>query len=469
MKQEGCCTPFESMNIYAYHQKGYKGEAIRIQIRTPTRTLSLLGASATEERHFKLKAEALFALMGKSRPTALIQIPPHAKLHDLEFAIILTLLLQRDNLLSTCNGSILVLGNINIDGSVNTIASLLDGPSLAQKLGCFLIIAAPTNAPLPAEAVRIVKCGDLSTALHHVRRYTLSHEDLPPLKSQTHPAQKTNHPFSHIIGLSKAKKALTLAAAGNLNILLYGPPGGDKSLLLHTLKKLLPPLSEAEKEEIARITGTRPTSRTVLEILPHMREKDLVGGKSPLLPQAHRGVLLVDELTHQKEKTLKTIAYYGEREAALSHPLHFMIAGAMNGCPCANMGREDVLCTCTEREREKHWNKVGSAILDRFDICLCVLPENLITTPLIEEDSSLLKSIERVWKQQEQTSMEEYYSLLPLLDTLLHGKMLSMRSRLSVCKMANLIANFKNSMAVSKEDLHEALSYKTYGIDRHWR
>lgn len=458
------------MNIYAYQSHGYEGLAIRIQVTTSARGLTLLGLSQTQQREFRQKAASISAALGVAEPTGIVQVPPKSNLESLELAIMLALRLSRDRLLPSGCPDIMIAGKLNLDGTIAPMPTLLAIPELAYTHHCRLLIAPTAARPYTYRDLVIRHCADLEQALRQCRRFLLNHggEQDVPASAQT-PPSPPSHPFAEILGLEKAKRALQIVAAGGLNILLYGPPGGGKTLLLHTLASLMPPLTEEEKEEIARIRGTLPTSRPVIEVLPTMAEKQLFGSEPSLLNLAHGGILLVDELNRQKESTLKAITFFLEKRNCGSYPGRFILASAMNGCPCGNMGREEALCTCSEKQRQRHWSRIGSALLDRFDICLPILPENLMTLPLVQEEQDICANIRKVWLKQRQTDQQKYLKLLPLLDTCKQGKSLSMRCSISVCKIATIIAHFSNREVVDKEDMSEALSYKTYGIDRHWR
>ncbi len=54
-------------------------------------------------------------------------------------------------------------------------------------------------------------------------------------------------------GQTTARRALEIAAAGNHNLLMIGPPGGGKTLLARLLPSILPPLEFDEAIETTAI------------------------------------------------------------------------------------------------------------------------------------------------------------------------------------------------------------------------
>ena len=66
------------------------------------------------------------------------------------------------------------------------------------------------------------------------------------------PLQTAQHPkdFCHIIGHEQAKEALVIAAAGEHNVFMSGPPGCGKSLLAESFPSILPPLTKEAQLEV---------------------------------------------------------------------------------------------------------------------------------------------------------------------------------------------------------------------------
>ncbi len=115
--------------------------------------------------------------------------------------------------------------------------------------------------------------------------------------------------LSEIQEQRQALRALEIAAAGNHNLLLVGPPGSGKSMLARRLPTILPDLSFEEAIEVTKVfsvAGLLHSGRALIAArpfrAPHHTISDvgLVGGGQMPHPGeislAHLGVLFLDEL-----------------------------------------------------------------------------------------------------------------------------------------------------------------------------
>ncbi|MGG3470450.1 YifB family Mg chelatase-like AAA ATPase [Neobacillus pocheonensis] len=400
--------------------KGLEGYRVQVEVKISPGTESMVivglpDASVKESRERVVAAISHFKVDVTDQKVVVNLSPSEQKKNGplFDLAIAIAVLKELNVIKCKIPNEAVFIGALSLDGVIVKAEGMLPALISAKNLGVKKVYL-PYDPTIPFNMIEDLEC----IVVQHIEEVVqqidgqellpllpifTSNEQMPLFSS---PPLKD---FCHVIGHTQAKRALEIAAAGEHNVLMSGPPGCGKSLLAETFPSILPALTNQAQLEVLSLYQLAGERRNLYSHAPYRHPHhsassvSIIGGGSTPRPGeislAHHGVLFLDEIAEFTKKTIDMLRQpletgqvtISRAHSTVTYPSSFILIGAMNPCPCGYLGSNHHYCTCTEKQVQTYRNRLSGPVYDRIDILLSLQSINLNQPTKHQESSSEIR------------------------------------------------------------------------------
>src|SRR6266481_4487343 len=366
------------------------------------------------------------------------------------------------------------LGELSLDGQVRSVRGALSA-ALAAREHCIRAVIVPEANVREAAVVEGIDVFAVRTLPQAVDLINAP-ESFAPVRvdARTMLADAAQYAVDmrDVRGQHAAKRALEVAC---------------ETTRIHSVAGLL--------DDSRGLVGTRPFRS------PHHTISDagLIGGGAVPRPGevslGHHGVLFLDELPEFERNVLEVMRQPLEDGAvtisraatSITFPARFMLAAAMNPCPCGFFGDSTRECHCSPPQIQRYVSKISGPLIDRIDIHIevpAVKYKELRGASATEDSATVRERVLRARARQTErfTGERKIFAnaQMPpklfrkfcaisdegekMLENAITRMGLSARAHDRILKVARTIADLDQSASLETRHLGEAIQYRT--LDR---